>query len=321
MTKQKPNQEELKKALTEASKNLVKDDKEVKKDFKNEENETIDEWKKEVSKEIIKTPSYYEVEKVIERVINGYGNGCLIISEGGLSKTTIAKTILKNKNVDYAILNTFTTPLAFYRFLLKNYNRVVLLDDVIGLWDNIKSVAMLKSALELEDRRLICYESESPKSEDMPRAFTFTGRLIILTNRIDVKNAHINAVEDRLYIVNLKIPLREKLIILEQINRSSYKNLDEIQRKECLDLIKKYATEKTKLTIRTLIKIYNIYLSCSKEEFEKQALFELNVDKERIILNEISNLEIAERNKIWEEATGKSVRTLQRNIKETKDLS
>ena len=106
-----------------------------------------------------------------------------------------------------------------------------------------------------------------------------------------------------------------------EIAKLPYKNLDIKERIKIVDFIKENTTEATQeLNIRTLIHLFNLFDYCKannqENNFKKLALDYLIIDDDLKILLEVENLETSERNKIWVEMTGLSVRTLQRKLKE-----
>ena len=108
------------------------------KKIKEEETKTINEWKKQFNPSmVIKSPAYFEMESLVKMVCKGFSNFCVVHSQGGLSKTWSTQAILKKMKVDYAYLNSFTSPLELYNFLYDNSDgKVILIDDCEGIWEN-----------------------------------------------------------------------------------------------------------------------------------------------------------------------------------------
>jgi len=213
---------------------------------------------------VIKSPAYFEMEKYIEMVCGKLSNFCVIHSEGGLGKTYSSQVILKGKNIDYAYLNSFTSPLELYNFLYDNAEgKVILIDDTEGIWDNKSIISILKNATELSGNRVISWNSTTSKLEGRNNTCPFNSGIILLTNQLPnaEKNPHIQALLSRSFLAKLNFTYEEKLDIIKEVSKTEYKDLKEEQRKEVFDFIKENTSPATRnLSIRTLIKMYHFYL-------------------------------------------------------------
>ena len=109
----------------------------------------------------------------------------------------MAINTIKKEKRDFVYLNTYTTPLALYKYLYDNKDKLIVLDDVMGLFNNEKTLALLKSALwEVDGKRLITMNTTSRLLEGYPLIFEFKGQVIFLSNRIK-ENEHITALLSR----------------------------------------------------------------------------------------------------------------------------
>jgi len=118
-------------------------------------------------------------------------SGLIFSGEGGIGKTILTisyiKKILKPKEWSYS--NGYVTPLALYDFLYDNRNnKVIILDDVEGIFNNGLSLSILKGALwESEGKRICQYSSKSGKANS-PQKFVMNSKIIILCNSIPKSN-------------------------------------------------------------------------------------------------------------------------------------
>ena len=160
----KSNSEEKKKLAEQEAKKEAENIKRM----KIEEDKIISDWKKQFNPSmIIQSPAYFEMEKYIEMVCGGFSNFTIVASEGGLAKTWSSQAILHKKKIDYAYLNSFTSPLELYNFLYDNSDgKVILIDDKEGIWDNKPIISILKNATEINGKRTIGWNSTTSKLGD-----------------------------------------------------------------------------------------------------------------------------------------------------------
>ena len=190
---------------------------------------------------------------------------------------------MKQLDVDYAYLNSKTTPLALYEFLYKNKDKLILFDDVIGLLDSEISVSILLSALwSATSQRIIQYNTTAKVFEEkgLPAAFEFTGKIILLTNHMNFKNKFLRALQDRGYFFEFNFSYDEKIAIMREIIQVDHK-LESIKREEVLEFMISNSCPATKnFSFRTLLKAFNLRLYNENwQELVKSIL----VEDERIL--------------------------------------
>ena len=226
-----------------------------------EEEQQIEDDLKKVHVEQLKSNVYLEMDAYVEMVARGISYGAIIEGPGGTGKTW---RILNNlKDVDYAYTDSFTTPAALYIWMYKNRNKEVLItDDVSGFLNNEKVLAFLKGALwDVNGKRILHYMTTKPLQDEngeyVPNAFILSARMIIITNRLNKKNPHLQAVLTRVNYTKVEIDFDELMNILEQIVKKDFLGLDLAERKEVYEFIKTNASESTAgLNIRSLIKCF-----------------------------------------------------------------
>jgi hypothetical protein len=260
----------------------------------------------------------YEGVKEYVRIISDSDsriNSFVLKSEQGLGKTTIIKNILKDLKKEILYVNSYTTALSFYKLVYYNRFKVIILDDVFGLYSDEKGVAILRALTNTEKVRYIKYDSTSDKL-DVPTSFIFEGSIIILTNKITQEMD--NSLLGRAIYREINFTLQEKIEFMGEIAKFHYAEL-----KGELDEIINFAKDNLDITtknfsFRTIIKIIEFYKR-SKDKWKQLALEELEKDEELIFVKSIMNKPVESRNKEWCEETGQSIRTLQRRIGELKN--
>ena len=235
---------------------------ELLKDAERKAQET-DQILKNVEIEDIDSSCYMEMDNYIGMVKTGSAYGAIIEGAGGTGKTY--RVISHLQDVDYVYTDSFTTPQALYCWMYKNKDKEVLvIDDVFGFADNPKVLAFLKGGLwHVGDskNRIIHYMTSKPLQDSegnfVPSAFVLGARMIIITNKLNRKNTHLQAILTRVNYCFVDIPFEELIRILEQVADKDYDGLSREERMEVFWFLKENLTPSTEnLSIRTLIKCF-----------------------------------------------------------------
>src|SRR3990167_1167750 len=286
-------------------------------EVRKQEQSLLDSWKQsKYWKESIESESYFEMINYIRMVAMGLSNGAIISGEGGLGKSFTTISILNQENPNYAYTDSYSTPIAFYAWIYKNKTNILVLDDVVGILEDKRGNAYLKSALwEVNGKRIINNMSMKPPIDEfgmpIPDHFEFTGGIIILTNSLNTKKPHIKSILTRVNHNHIIIGFEEKIKIIEKISKKPYGNLSETSRKEIFEFIKQKSSESTEeLNLRTLVKVYNFYEYSrkigSKDLWKRLAMGLLKKDDKLLLMEELEKQEIPVVDKVkkFNELTG-----------------
>ena len=110
----------------------------------------------------------------------------VVESPPGFAKSSTIDQALESLGIDYFSVGSYTTPLNLFHVLCDHSSKMVILDDCAGLFQDVKSMALLKAATWSSaggsgERRI----SWGSTSERVQRDITaFTGKLILLTNAV-----------------------------------------------------------------------------------------------------------------------------------------
>ena len=114
--------------------------------------------------------------------------GLTLQGEGGVGKTVLVLGEVRAALTpeEWGYKNGYTTPLALYQTLYEHRDRkVLILDDVEGVFTSERALSVLKAALwEVDGARLVQWDSKSDKMDGLPSQFFMRAKLIILCNRI-----------------------------------------------------------------------------------------------------------------------------------------
>ena len=157
------------------------------------------------------------IEKFVELVARGVNPSCLITGSSGVGKSYIVTKTLQNgglrQGVDYIIIKGNTSPLGLYTVLLNNKNKLIVFDDCDSVFNDAKSLNLLKAGLDSYSKRIISWLSR-PSKNHVP-SFEFTGKIIFISNLAQSKID--NAVKSRTFVVDIQLSKKEVLAYLESI--------------------------------------------------------------------------------------------------------
>lgn len=237
--------------------------------------------------------------------------GLILVGKGGMGKSYRVFQVLKGlgfeKDTHYELLSGYSTPLEFYNYLYKNKDKLIVLDDLNGLFEDTKAISLLKSALwGTAGKRFISYQTTSEKLR-VPNKFVFEGSIIFICNEIP-NNKEIESLLTRCVVINFDFTRKQILEILHEIASQGYGSLS---REECLEVFEfiKDNTDlsTTNLNIRTLVKALKLREASPRKW--RTLIIDLFNDDETIrqLLDIIRQYSTAkERIKAFQELTGKS---------------
>ena len=247
--------------------------------------------------------------------------------EGGIGKTYLAIETVKQElqSDEWEYRSGFTTPLAFYKFLYKfRDKKLLLIDDVEGLFDNPKAIALLKGALwDTNGKRLVHYDTTSEKAADVPSVFALNAHLIFLCNRIPKANdVNVSALLSRAVTYEIHFSHAEKIRIMKNI-LDARKDLDKKAKAMVLTILEAETSVATKdMNLRTMEKLI-AYVRYSPEQ--ALALFKETSENDEDIQTVVElmegSLSISAQAVEFSKRTGKSRRTYFRIKKKLKHHS
>lgn len=287
--------------------------------IKEEENRLIEEWKsKEPTK--IDIPQFETAKDLVTIVAKGFHHSMILTGDGGIGKTYIVINTVKTITKDFIYISGFITPLSLFKILYKNKDKLIIMDDLEGVFSNEKSIAILKGALwDTDGKRIVQYISTTGRKSDIPDKFEFTGRLIILCNEIPMPKKNIislKAMISRTMSYDLKLSYNEKIQIIKNIVKKN-KDLTEEQKKLLMNIIKKNTSPATKdLNLRTMQRLIS-YIKYDKKKAESIFKETTPTDENLELLWELlnSNKSISEQVKEFRERVGMSRATFFRKRK------
>lgn len=246
----------------------------------------------EKSIEEIKSKTSNDIDKHFQ-ILNEYVDtiiksktvyGLLVEGEAGIGKSFGVVSRLKNAGLkhdtDWVMLNSHITPLELYEFFWKHRDKIIILDDISNLFeDETKTNLLMASLWSAVGKRFMNWQSTTTKMT-APKEFPFTGKVIILTNKVP---EHLDTIKSRCFHYELGFSYSEKIKILYEIAKVNNIPMDVV------DFIKNATTPAHTLNFRTLFKINEIHTSQQQNGWTELALNELRAEPVRVQFWDIIN--------------------------------
>lgn len=232
------------------------------------------------------------VEQLVKMVASGVQPSAVLVGQGGLGKTyTVTKTLeaqgfkditsladfevgqLVNLSKSFVMVKGFSTARGLYDTLYSYNGATIIFDDCDSVLKDPVAINILKGALDSYDKRIITWNSRGFMSDDIPRSFQFTGRVIFISNM--VKESIDQAIRSRSMLIDLSMTIDQKIERMEFI-ASKPEFLPEYSAQDKLDainLIKKVKEDAREISLRTLISVTKI--RATNDDWENLAIYTL----------------------------------------------
>jgi hypothetical protein len=216
------------------------------------------------------------VEKLVKMVASGTQASAVITGQGGLGKTyTVMKTLdyagykdisdlssfeagtAVNMSKCYTTVKGYSTAKGMYRTLFENNGGVIVFDDCDAVLKDPVALNILKGALDSYGRRIISWNADM-RDEDLPRSFTFTGKVIFISN-MNAENID-QAIRSRSMMIDLSMSSEQKIERMETL-AGMEEFMPEFEMAHKLDavaLIKELKDTAKDISLRTLIQVTKI---------------------------------------------------------------
>ena len=240
--------------------------------------------------------------------------GLIIEGDAGLGKTYNVvrrlNTLKLENDKDYVMLNSHISPMEMYEFFWKHNTKTVVLDDISNLFEDETKVNLLMSALWSPFKKRFMNWQSSTTKITAPAQFEFSGKVIILTNRVPTS---LDTLKSRCFHYEINFTYEDKIKLLYEIGKAQNIPID------IVDFIHENSSPATNLNFRTLIKIGEM---SHNKDWQNLALQELKADDDRLAFLNIlkTKSEVTEQIKEFVRVTGLSRRTFFRFKKSVTDI-
>jgi Cdc6-like AAA superfamily ATPase len=216
------------------------------------------------------------VEKLVKMVASGTQASAVITGQGGLGKTyTVMKTLdqvgykdisdlssfeagtAMNMSKCYTTVKGYSTAKGMYRTLFENNGGVIVFDDCGAVLKDPVALNILKGALDSYGRRIISWNADM-RDEDLPRSFTFTGKVIFISN-MNAENID-QAIRSRSMMIDLSMSSDQKIERMETLAgmEEFMPEFEMAHKLDAIALIKELKDTAKDISLRTLIQVTKI---------------------------------------------------------------
>ena len=226
------------------------------------------------------------VEALSTMVATGKAPSAIITGEGGIGKTfTVTKTLRDlglvantDEGADqlppskvFAVVKGYSTPMALYRTLYENNDRIIVFDDCDSIMKDPVAINLLKAALDSYSKRIVSWNSEQ-RGNDLPSSFQFHGGVVFISNH--TLGTLDQAIRTRALCVDLSMTADQKLERMEQIVASGdfLAEAPDEHKADALAAIKENLALVRNLSLRTLVQVTKVR-STDRRDWKRLALY------------------------------------------------
>jgi hypothetical protein len=226
------------------------------------------------------------VEALSTMVATGKAPSAIITGEGGIGKTfTVTKTLRdlglvcstdpEAENTApskiFTMVKGYSTPMALYRTLYENSDRIVVFDDCDSIMKDPVAINLLKAALDSYSKRIVSWNSEQ-RGNDLPSSFQFHGGVVFISNH--TLGTLDQAIRTRALCVDLSMTADQKLERMEQIVASGdfLAEAPDEHKADALAAIKENLALVRNLSLRTLVQVTKVR-STDRRDWKRLALY------------------------------------------------
>jgi len=127
---------------------------------------------------------YDRIIRGVSKLCQGYSNLLFIKGRGGIGKSYQIRKALINNKADFEEICGEVTEAYLYRLLFENNGKIIWFKDVVRLLQGQKSINLLKSATETEEKRLVSKSNYSKAQDDLPDKFICRCKFIFDYNNL-----------------------------------------------------------------------------------------------------------------------------------------
>jgi hypothetical protein len=198
---------------------------------------------------------FKDLDALVDLIAKGQSYSLLITGLPGTGKTYSTTKKLDEYGQEgkfYIHMQGITTPLGLFRILYENNGKVIVFDDCDRVLKEEDSIAILKIALDNKEERKVTWASKNTFNPEgmpqeqidalvadgkLPNKFTFTGRVIFITNLYQDKVD--KALKSRSYHIDITLKRSDILARIRQIMDQIQPNIMRQYKEELLNFIEK----------------------------------------------------------------------------------
>jgi hypothetical protein len=156
--------------------------------------------RREQPHKVLHLSTYDRLEAYLHAFAQGHLNLLILVGSGGLAKSRSVREALRG---DGCWIEGNATPFGMYVKLYQHRDEFVVIDDVDALYADRSGVRLLKCLCQTEEEKSVAWHSDARSLEKygIPREFTTTSRVIIISNDWKTLNMNVAALQDRGHVI------------------------------------------------------------------------------------------------------------------------
>ena len=142
--------------------------------------------------------TYDELHRFVTAFAEGHLNLLILIGTAGLAKSQAVKRAVGERAL---WIEGNATAFGIYTQLYKHRGELVVIDDVDDLYTDRAAVRLLKCLCQTDPEKTVAWNTAAAGSDEIPRQFKTTSRVVIIANDWKTLDANVAAVQDRGHLV------------------------------------------------------------------------------------------------------------------------
>lgn len=206
-----------------------------------------------------------DIDRLIRTLLQSETFHALIIeSPPGWAKSTTVQAVLTEIGKEYVSLGSYSTPYFLFNHLRENRDSLTVIDDCAGLFGDQVGMSLLKAAcwpsVTASHQRAVSWGSTIER--DLCATFTFTGKLILLTNRLP-RGVESSALTSRVLFLSISLAEEDVFALLQEAATNSAHLPDKDIAKQVIEHLRKSSSliDCRQINLRTLRMGYELRVS------------------------------------------------------------
>lgn len=151
---------------------------------------------------------YADLRKHAVAFAEGHLSFVLLAGSAGLGKSRVFRELVHNRA---AWIDGNATAFATYLEAFQYRDKPIVIDDSDGLLRDRAGVRLLKALTQTEKHRTVGWHSKAPEEFGVPRRFTTSSAVVVITNEWAPSNPDMVALENRSHFLHFAVQFRHPL--------------------------------------------------------------------------------------------------------------
>jgi len=142
--------------------------------------------------------TYDELHRFVQAFADGHLNLLILVGSAGIAKS---QSVRRAVGEGACWIEGNATPFGIYTQLYKHRGELIVIDDVDSLYTDRSAVRLLKCLCQTDPEKSIAWHSAAAGTDEIPRQFQTSSRVVIIANDWKTLNHNVAAVQDRGHLI------------------------------------------------------------------------------------------------------------------------